>query len=216
MSQRRAGNINRCENCRINRSFCVCDAIKPLSISSKISLIVHVRELTLTSNTAQFIKKMIPNESHIFIRGQMNDNFTPDEMRQIPGRALFLYPHEDSIELNDDFKDKYPGPYHLVIPDGNWQQARKVRKREVYFQEMIPVKLPTNVRGEYYLRKAPQDEWVSTYEAVSHALKYLESSDTHEKLMAFFRVWVRASLNARSGDFSKENIAKLQAMKLGS
>lgn len=202
MSQRRAGYINRCLNCRINTHFCVCEHLKPLQIATKVSLVVHVRELKLTSNTAQFVQKMLPAAAEIFIRGRVNENFVADPILERPGRPLFLYPHEDSEELNGDFLKRYPGPYHLIVPDGNWQQARKVRQREAKFKDLLTVRLPGGIIGEYKLRLAPQPEWVSTYEACAHALGVLETAECRDQMMTFFRRFVQATLNSRSGNFS--------------
>lgn len=204
MSQRRAGHVNRCSNCRVNNDLCVCEYIKPLNIETNVSLIVHVRELKLTSNTAQFAQKMLPERANIVIRGRINETFTTHETLERSGRPLFLYPHEDSLELNDEFKEKFPGPYHLIIPDGNWQQARKVRQREEGFTSLPAVRLPSGITSEYGLRKAPQPEWVSTYEAMAHALGVLEGAEVRDRLMDFFRVWVKHTQKARSGDFSLE------------
>jgi DTW domain-containing protein len=201
MSQRRAGHVNRCLNCRVNHFFCVCSYIRPFDIQSNVSLIVHVRELKLTSNTAQFAEKMLPHNAEVVIRGRMNETFDSGPILRKEGRPLFLYPHEDADELNDDFKLKYSGPYHLIIPDGNWQQARKVRQREKGFSNLMAVKLPPGITAEYGLRKALHPEWVSTYEAMAHALGVLESIEVRDRLMEFFRVWVKYTQKARSGDF---------------
>lgn len=202
MSQRRAGHVNRCPNCKVNNTFCVCSFIKPLKIESQVSLIVHVRELTLTSNTAYFAHKMLPVSSEIIIRGRMNETFNADPVVQRPGRALFLYPHEDAHELNEDFCDRFPGPYHLIIPDGNWQQARKVRQREEAFSKLPAVKLPPGIRSEYGLRKALHPEWLCTYEAMAYAIGILENKKITEELLFFFRKWVKATELARSGGFT--------------
>ncbi len=202
MSQRRAGHIHRCLNCRVNQFFCVCSHLKSFEIQTNVSLVVHVRELKLTSNTAQFAEKMLPEQARIMIRGRINDQFESAPILSRPGRALFLYPHEDALELNEDFKENFPGPYHLVIPDGNWQQARKVRQREEGFSSLPAVKLPPGILSEYGLRKAQHPEWVSTFEAMAHALGILEGPEVKEKLLTFFRIWVSNTQKARSGDFS--------------
>lgn len=205
MSQRRAGHVNRCPNCRVNLHFCVCEHIKSFKIETKVSLIVHVSELKLTSNTAQFAQKMLPENAECIIRGKVNEKFDPAPVLQKSGRTLFLYPHEDAHELNEDFKIKYPGPYHLIIPDGNWQQARKVRQREAGFADLMAVKLPPGITTEYGLRKSQHPEWVCTYEAMAHALGVLESKEITQRLMEFFRPWVKATESARSGDFRYGN-----------
>lgn len=202
MSQRRAGHVNRCLNCRVNNVLCVCEYIKPIQIETNVSLIVHVRELKLTSNTAQFAEKMLPEKAEIVIRGRVNDTFDSAPTIARSGNPFFLYPYEDAVELNDEFKEKNPGPYHLIIPDGNWQQARKVRQREAGFTNIPAVKLPPGILTEYGLRKAQHAEWVSTYEAMAHALGILEGKEVTEKLMTFFRVWVKNTERCREGRFN--------------
>lgn len=202
MSQRRASHHNRCLNCRINNYFCVCKELTPIKTETNVSLIVHVSELKLTSNSAQFVEKINPESSKIFIRGRINETFSADPILERSGRPLFLFPDVDSIELNEEFKQKYPGPYHLIIPDGNWTQAKKVKAREEKFNHIPTVKLPPNLVAEYKLRKAPRPEWVSTYEAAAYALGVLDGKDVQEHMLTFFRKWVEATMAARSGDFS--------------
>jgi DTW domain-containing protein YfiP len=202
VSQRRAGHVNRCSNCRINNHFCVCAHLNPFEIETNISLIVHVSELKLTSNTAQFVEKLLPKQAKIFIRGRVNETFEADPLLARPGRALFLFPDEESQEINEDFKAKYPGPYHLIVPDGNWNQAKKVKKREPKFDEIPTVKLPSGLIAEYKLRKAPRPDWVSTFEAAAYAIGALEDKNPQVHMMSFFRKWVQATLDSRSGNFN--------------
>lgn len=200
MSQRRAGIFNRCEKCKLNNNLCVCSSLDPFKIKSFVSLIVHVRELKLTSNTAHLMQKMLPQNSSLFIRGRMNDQFEAHDVLKNDYRQLFLYPHEDAIELNETFLTNYPGPYHLIVPDGNWHQARKVRQREDSFKNIMAVKLPQGITTEYKLRKAPHPEWVCTYEAIAHALGVLEGNEVKERLLTFFRLWVRTAIFNRTKD----------------
>jgi DTW domain-containing protein YfiP len=199
MSQRRAGIYNRCPSCQLNNNLCVCHSIRPFKVESQISLVVHVRELKLTSNTAQFVEKMLPEQARIFIRGRVFENFDSTPILERSGRPLFLYPHEDAFELNEKFLQDHPGPYHLIVPDGNWHQARRVRRREEGFKNLPAVKLPPGILTEYRLRRAPQPEWVCTYEAVAHALGIMEGEKVKEDLMSFFRYWVKTTLFNRTG-----------------
>lgn len=200
MSQRRAGIINRCPVCRINNDLCICSELHPLSkIKTNVSLVVHVSELKLTSNTAQFVKLLLPQNAEIFIRGRVFENFTPDEILKREGEPLFLFPSEDSITLDEKFLSENKGPFHLIVPDGNWNQAKRVRKREEAFKNMRAVKLPPGIHTEYQLRVAPQPEWVSTYESVAHALAVLEGESVRDEMMTFFRKWVKRTLYNRTG-----------------
>jgi DTW domain-containing protein YfiP len=196
---KRAVTSQRCIRCRINLPLCVCEEIKPISVRTNISLVVHVSELTLTSNTAQFIKQMIPDQAEIFIRGDQHERFSPEKILERSGQQLFLYPSEDSVELNGDFLRAHPGPHHLIVPDGKWTQAIKVRNREPEFKKMLAVKLPPGILAEYELRKARHPEWVSTYESVAHALGVLEGEKVRDDLMKFFRIWVKRTMYNRTG-----------------
>lgn len=199
MSHNRSTGINRCPTCRINNNLCICELIRPRTINSLISLVVHVHELKLTSNTAHFVKVMLPESSEIHFRGLVNSPFDSSKITQRPGLPLFLYPHEDAVELDQEFKDKNPGPYHLIVPDGNWHQARRVRKREEEFKPMMAVKLPGAVESEYQLRRSPQPNWVSTYESVAHTLGVLEGIEVRDHMLEFFRAWVKRTMFNRTG-----------------
>lgn len=199
MSKRRATNHLRCPVCKINNGHCVCDALRPVELRTNVSIVVHVSELTLSSNSAQFVKHMAPNQTELFIRGHVEKKFTADEILARSGQPIFLFPSEDALELNADFLEKHPGPHHLIVPDGNWNQAKKVRAREEAFTRMMAVKLPKGITGEYQLRKALYPEWVSTYESIAHALGALEGEKVRDDLMAFFRIWVKRTMFNRTG-----------------
>ncbi len=198
MSQRRAGIFNRCPACRLNNNLCVCEFIRPRAISTNVSLIVHVSELKLTSNTAWFVQKLLPDNAQIFIRGKVEQPFDADPVVRRSGTPLFLYPHEDAVTLDETFLRAHPGPYHLIVPDGNWHQARRVRKREEKFGPIPAVKLPGGLLGEYRLRQANQPYWLSTFEATAHALGILEEKAITEEMMKFFRYWVQTTIFNRT------------------
>jgi len=199
MPQKRAGHEGRCPQCRLNNNLCLCEKLNPFKVKTNVSLIVHVSELKLTSNSAQFVKLMLPEETQIFIRGKMDIPFMAEEVAHRDGLGLFLYPHEDSVELNQEFLAAHPGPYHLVVPDGNWHQARRVRKREEVFQKMKCVRLPFSGKSEYQLRKAHEAHWLSTYEATAKALGVIENDpQVEERLMDFFRLWVKTTMYNRT------------------
>jgi DTW domain-containing protein YfiP len=128
-------------------------------------------------------------------------------MRQ--GRPIFLYPDEDAQELNDEFREKYPGPYHLIVPDGSWHQARKVHQREELLSSIPTVKVSNNLIGEYKLRSAPQPFYLSTYEAIAHALGVLEGESVGEDLMKFFRIFVRSVMQSRHNFHGKLDLSDL-------
>jgi DTW domain-containing protein YfiP len=198
MSTRRNSRPHRCPRCKIHEQLCFCEHIKPFKIQSTVSLVVHVRELKLPSNTAQFVQAMLPENTHFDVRGRINEPLDLAPVVARAGRTLFLYPNETAVELTPEFKTANPGPYNLIVPDGNWTQARKVYQREVQLKGVQTVKLPAGIVGEYQLRKAPQPGFVSTYEAIAHALGVLEGEVVRDRMMELFRIFVKSVMHSRN------------------
>lgn len=157
------------------------------SNSTSVSVIMHFREKHLTSNTAN-LGLLTLSQFHIYERGLRN---APFSFSSIPvtenERVLFLYPDEEAALLDDEFSDKYKGPYHLIVPDGSWGQASKIRKRE-RLDHIMSVRLPTDLKGEYTLRRSTSSNRLSTFEAVAYAMKYLEGEEMSLSLLACFRL----------------------------
>ena len=187
MSNRRNTRDKRCPFCRININFCFCGGLSMHGNNTPVSVIMHFREKHLTSNTAN-LGLLTLSKFRIYERGLKE---APFRFSSIPVTenelVLFLYPDEGAVLLDDEFSDKYKGPYHLVVPDGSWGQASKIRKRE-RLEHLMSVRLPADVRGEYTLRKSTSFNRLSTFEAVAYAMRYLEGEEMSLSLLSCFRL----------------------------
>ncbi len=198
MSKRRSTQGKRCLRCQINKILCFCDEILMHETLTRVSIIMHHREKHLTSNTAKLAPLTLSN-SEIFQRGLPNDPFTISKLKITPDSLpLYLFPDEDALELNAEFIFSHPGPYHLIIPDGTWNQAKKVKRREPGLSEILCVKLSDSVKGEYKLRKGVRDDGVCTFEAIAYALEVLENKKVSEDLLRQFRIMNNRVAKSRS------------------
>lgn len=199
MSKRRSTQGKRCERCRINKIRCFCDQIKVHDTNTRVSVIMHHREKHLTSNTAKLATLTMSN-ANIYQRGLPDKPFSLELLNLEPGvLPLYLFPDEDAIELDEDFLAKHPGPYHLIVPDGTWNQAKKVRRREPGLSDLLCVKLSDSVKGEYKLRKGVREDGVCTFEAIIYALEVLENKAVAEDLLRQFRLLNDRVARSRSG-----------------
>ena len=198
MSKRRSTHGKRCLGCRINKILCFCDEIKKHETKTIVSIIMHHREKHLTSNTAKLATMTLTNAT-IHLRGLPEKPFTLSDL-QITNEVmpLYLFPDDDAEYLDDDFFKKYPGPFQLIIPDGTWSQAKKVRRREPGLSEIKCVKLSENVKGEYKLRRGVREDGVCTFEAIAYALEVLESKELSEDLLRQFRIMNNRVAKSRS------------------
>jgi DTW domain-containing protein YfiP len=168
--------------------MCFCDQIVEHETKTRVSIIMHHREKHLTSNTAKLATLTLKNAA-IYMRGLPENPFSLEQLNLEAGTLpLYLFPDEDALELNDEFLAKHPGPYHLIVPDGTWNQAKKVRRREPGLSELLCVKISENVKGEYKLRRGVREDGVCTFEAIVHALEVLENKTVADDLMRQFRI----------------------------
>ena len=198
MSKRRSTHGKRCMRCRINQVLCFCDQIVQHATQTKISIIMHHREEHLTSNTAK-LALLTLNNATIYPRGLLEAPFSLNLLNLKPDvLPLYLFPDDDALELNDDFKINHPGPYHLIIPDGTWSQAMKVRRREPGLSEILCVKLSDKIKGEYKLRRGVREDGVCSFEAIAYALEILETKELSEDLLRQFRIMNNRVAKSRS------------------
>lgn len=198
MSKRRSTQGKRCLRCRINKILCFCDQILEHQTKTRVSIIMHHREKHLTSNTAKLAELTLTN-AQIYQRGLPEAPFSLEQLNiSADTLPLYLFPDEDAVELNDEFLETHPGPFHLIVPDGTWNQAKKVRRREPGLSEILCVKLSETVKGEYKLRRGVRDDGVCTFEAIAYALEVLENKTVSDDLLRQFRIMNNRVAKSRS------------------
>jgi DTW domain-containing protein YfiP len=104
------------------------------------------------------------------------------------GRRLLLFPRPEARELTPE--DGRGGPVVLLVPDGNWNQARRLARRDPDARDAEPVRLPPGLPSRYGLRRSPQEGTVCTLEAVARALAVLEDNGVARHLLDILDVFV--------------------------
>jgi hypothetical protein len=90
-----------------------------------------------------------------------------------------------------------PGPISLVLLDGTWSQAKKLLQLNPRIAALPRYSLAPPP-SEYVIRREPSREYVSTLEALAHALAVLEGdASCREALLAPFRRMVAMQLEHR-------------------
>lgn len=168
---RRDNAAARCPACRMLGALCVCPLVPvpPLATRTRLVLVIHRYEARKPTNTGLLAARCLAN-SEVVQRGHAD---APSETLAIPDgtRPLLLFPHEAAIPL-----DAIPDgpPVTLVVPDGNWRQAAKVRNRVPGMDRVPCVTLPPGPPSRYRLRSEPVDGGLATFEAIARALAILE------------------------------------------
>jgi DTW domain-containing protein len=194
MFERKRKTKDPCEICRLHRALCICDQIPKLSLRTKVTLIVHAKELKRTTNTGQLALHALTN-SEMRVRGVQGQALDLKSSLSSEYQTILLYPSEGALELKDFPLDGRP--VHLLVPDGNWRQASKVAIRYPELAQIPRVKMSERNEGAQHLRHEHFAEGLSTLEAIAQALGILETPSARSSLLALYQAKLSATLKGR-------------------
>lgn len=185
-----------CENCFLHRDRCLCDFIPRLETKTKISLVIHAKELRRTTNTGLLATKALVN-SQILVRGTDNGRLDLSELLNPMYRPILFFPAEGAEELNLDFVDQSELPIHLIVPDGNWRQASKVHHRHPELKDIPRVMIKFPNTATQHLRAESTPEGMATLQAIAHALGVIEGEFVKQKLLELYHLKLERTLLGR-------------------
>lgn len=179
--------------------LCVCSLVPRIETRTRLVLVIHHTEIRKPTNTGHLGAACLVN-SEVHVRGREG---APREAIQWKDRTpLLLFPYEDEAKP----LEPVDGPVSLIVPDGNWRQASKVRARVPGLKNVRCVTLPPGPPSIYRLRSEAHPTGLATIEAIARAMGILEGRHVQDALEYIFRVMVERTLWAR-GALSAEAVA---------
>jgi DTW domain-containing protein YfiP len=175
--------------------LCVCALIPspPLATRTRLVLVVHRLELRKPTNTGTLAASCLANHE-LVVRG--HEDQPTGALAFPPGsRPILLFPHETAVPL--PALGPFDAPVTLVVPDGTWGQAQKVRQRVPGLRELPCATLPPGPPSRYRLRAEPNPSGLSTMEAIARAFGILEGPAVEAALLEVFEAMVERTLWAR-------------------
>lgn len=183
----------RCAVCRLHATLCICALVPRLQTRTRLMLLIHYREARKPSNTGQLAARCLERSS-VEIIGKRGQPLGAPVVRdgEVP---LLMFPDDDAVPIERYANSEQP--IALFVPDGNWRQASKVRRRDAGFGAMQCVTLPAARATEYRLRAEPRIGGLATLEAIAHALGIVEGvagPAIEGAMLSVFRVMVERTL----------------------
>jgi DTW domain-containing protein len=181
-----------CGRCRRPESVCYCRHVTTLETKTRVVLLQHPRERDVAIGTAHMASLCLAGaELHVGV----SFGGLPALARALsdPARpAILLYPGEGAIDV---VANPPEGPVTLVVVDGTWWQARKVVRQNPELAALPRYTFRPPRPSEYRIRREPQDDYVSTIEALVHVLGVLEGDrERFEALLTPFRAMIDTQL----------------------
>jgi DTW domain-containing protein YfiP len=175
--------------------LCVC-ALMPcprLETRTRLVLIIHRYEDRKPTNTGRLAAECLAN-SETIVRGHASSP-TPPFVCSPGTQPLLLFPHEDATPLSD--LATTASPVTLIVPDGTWRQAAKVRSRVCGLRDIPCISLPAGAPSMYRLRTESHEAGLATIEAIARVLGVLEGDPVRRALELVFRAMVDRTLWSR-------------------
>jgi DTW domain-containing protein YfiP len=173
-----------CGTCRRPEVVCYCRFVTRIETKTRVVILQHPRERDVPINTARIASLCLPNaEVHVGVAW--------NGVASLPNAAL-LYPGPGAIDI-----EEHPptGPITLVVVDGTWWQAKKLVRSTPSLAALPRYAFRPQAPSEYRIRREPQEDYVSTIEALAHVLGVLEGDrDRFLPMLAPFRAMVEAQL----------------------
>jgi DTW domain-containing protein YfiP len=191
----RAGPLPRCPRCALHLELCLCDAVEPLALATRVVVVCHQAELNKSTNTGRLVPLTL-TQGEVRVRGRKHERLATADLLAPQRAPLLLYPTAEARDLRQVLADEQR-PVTLIVPDGTWRQARKVTTREPDLAGVPRVRLPPGPPSRYRLRSHPDPRFVATFEAVARALGILEGPEVQAHLEAVFERMVRRTLWTR-------------------
>jgi DTW domain-containing protein YfiP len=146
----------------------VCGEIQRIESRHRLLLVVHRNEAEKPTTTGRLATLVLANSEIVVVTGKGG----PSVEVEMPD-AVLLFPAPDSVPLLE-VAAQASRPLTLVVPDGTWAEAQKMRRRVPGLSSLPTVALPPGPPSTYRLRSEPKDGGLSTLEAIARAWTILE------------------------------------------
>lgn len=155
----------RCGRCLWPVRLCLCPDIPLVESRTRVVIVRHVTEARRMSNSGRIAALALEN-SETIEHGRLGAPAAPEAL-SAPGTWL-LFPEGPPLS-----RAPAPPAARLVVLDGTWAQARRMRQRLPGLRGLPVLRLPDAAAPAARLREAPCRDHLSTLEAIAGALRIL-------------------------------------------
>ena len=152
---------------------------------------MHANEVPKSSNTGRLAVKMLEG-AQLRVRGRPDDHIPEPPI----GRRLALFPMPDARPLSA--ADAQGDPPVLLVPDGNWTQARRMLIRDPWLKDAEIVRLSELPPSRYPLRRNSRPGTACTLEALARALGILEGEAVERAMLGALDLFVSRTIRMRT------------------
>lgn len=195
-----------CAQCGRAKKACICSTIQILNTNTQLIILQHPTEVKRAKGTAKILSLSLPN-SVCFVGEDFSHHEKLNQLLQQPDyKNVLLYPKSGAKNLREIASSaSNDQKIRLILIDGTWKKAYKIYQLSLNLQSLAAYVLPTDLVGNYIIRKAPSSNSLSTVEAGYYALSMLEPTINFQPLLNSFDSMVEFYLQQVPKDQIKNN-----------
>lgn len=173
-----------CVTCRLRLAVCICGSAPRLDLATRVIMVIHAVEWRRATNTGHLTRLALAN-AEIRLQGLHRRPVSSDGIDAASPSTLVLYPGRGADPLTPEMLTAMPRPLTLLVPDGNWMQAKNMMRRVPMLGGARAVRLETPRAELPWLRRNVLRDRRSTFEAVAQTLGLVEGRETEQRLLSF-------------------------------
>ncbi len=159
-----------CYRCFRPRAVCYCGSLKRVENQTRVLIVQHPRERFHPFGTARIVEQSLCNVQVVLDHNHLIR--IHGEPLSLPADAGLLYPAPEARDLAELSPADRPGS--LVVLDGTWHQAQTLHRDIEALRGLPKFRFSPEAPSRYRIRREPKSDYVSTIEAIVHALRLLE------------------------------------------
>lgn len=178
----------RCPGCGLTLRTCLCATLPRVRFETALAIVQHARERFKPTSTGRLLARMVEGAA-VLPFGNRDIPFEPGPLEDPSIEWVLLFPREGTPVLDPRRRPAEGRRLGLVLLDGTWSQAARMRRRVPGIERMPCAALPEGGPSIWTVRTQHDERGRSTFEAALHGLELLEGPGRGAALReAFARV----------------------------
>ncbi len=178
-----------CQQCGKTQTLCVCQQCRKHDTKTKVIILQHPDEVKRPLGTA-VIAKLCLKQCTLYVGEDFSKHQQlNDAIAQHKGQIAVLFPSEHAQPAKQWRETHCKQAKLIIVLDGTWRKAFKMWQLSTNLHALVQLALPEDLKGQYRLRKAPNDNALSTVESIAELLRITEqdsaASDTLHKVFTY-------------------------------
>lgn len=194
----RGYQVTRCERCRLNIDYCICQWQPMVDSHVGICLLMYDTEPLKPSNTGWLIADIV-KDTYAFSWSRVGDmSEALSLLNQDQWQPYVVFPGEyaEPERVCHQLIDNHKKPLFILL-DGTWPEARKMFRKSPYLNKFPVLTLSSDQLSRYKLRRSNNDAHLCTAEVAVLCMEMAEDKMAANALSQWFDLFTQHALAAR-------------------